>query len=108
MKKSDSKFHSPEIVESKSNSPARSALEARLDKKNASQKVPLVVPKRSFQDDFEDEDYDDDEYPHCSLPNHYFDAMLARMKSEVYRSRNLLSIETWEGRKVVSLETADD
>lgn len=39
-------------------------------------------------------------YPHCVLPPHFFDAMIARGAVD---RRELLSIQTWGGRDVMAI-----
>ena len=68
------------------------------------QRIPIIVRKRPVE---ENGDSSSEEHPHCALPNHYFDYMLSKMKTENSHSRSLLSVETWEGRTVVSVETTD-
>jgi len=79
-----------------------------------SMKVPIVVRKERC-DAAEDNtagpstnviDFDS---PKCVLPEHYFDALAHRHSTspEGEDVRQLLSIETWDGRKIVSWDAPE-
>lgn len=74
-----------------------------------SMKVPMVVRKERYDVDGSSNDFIDLENPKCVLPEHYFDALVHRRStsSDGEDVRQLLSIETWDGRKIVSWDTPD-
>lgn len=48
------------------------------------------------------------QYPFCALPSHYFDRLLwiDSEERESLLPRTLLSVETWDGRAVLEIETS--
>ena len=43
-------------------------------------------------------------HPFCVLPPDYFERLLAKLEKDEDRSRTLLSIHTWDGREVLSVD----
>lgn len=84
------------------------------EKTKRSMKVPIVVKKERYDAAGDNTAGDntagpstnviDFDSPKCVLPEHYFDALAHRHSTspEGEDVRQLLSIETWDGRKIVS------
>ncbi len=49
------------------------------------------------------------DYPHCSLPPHFFDRVMylkrKAVSEESHHSRPVLTVQTWDGRDVLSVLT---
>lgn len=74
-----------------------------------SMKVPMVVSKERFDAASGNTKIIDFDTPKCVLPEHYFDALAHRRSTspEGEDVRQLLSIETWDGRKIVSWDAPE-
>jgi hypothetical protein len=74
-----------------------------------SMKVPMLVSKERFDTASNKTRLIDSDTPKCVLPEHYFDALAHRhsTSAEGEDARQLLSIETWDGRKIVSWDAPE-
>lgn len=74
-----------------------------------SMKVPMVVKKEKYGVFGDNTKIIDLDTPKCVLPEHYFDALAHRHSTSPKGedARQLLSIETWDGRKIVSWDAPE-
>lgn len=74
-----------------------------------SMKVPMVVSKERLDTASNKTKLTDSDTPKCVLPEYYFDALAHRHSTSAQGedARQLLSIETWDGRKIVSWDAPE-
>ncbi len=77
-------------------------------------KTPKLNTSKLISTLITEKPYPISDHPYCALPEHYFDAAKAKVAylsktSETVvpkvQARSVLTIETWEGRKVISHES---